>query len=96
MSTLYITGNEEHTMHFNLHAGESFEEWNADVLDIKAQIRAINENLDAKFRRPHCLRWRQRVIKFVRQCGAGRSPKDILDALKSVELGVGVPVTKFD
>ena len=93
---LYITGVSEHTMAAEWKDSAEVQEWNGDVLSIKNFIKGINDNVhDDDLRRPLYLQWRAMVLKFGERWGAERVSQDTKNALKSVEVGVGVAVTKW-
>ena len=95
MAGLYHTGVAEHTMNLQFQNVAEGQEWGYEVLEIKAFIADIeNVDNDAQ-RRPLYIQWRGMVLKFAEHWGGHRVPRDIKDALNSVEVGVGLPTTNW-
>ena len=91
---LYVTGRDQDSMCFQAESSEAYSKWLEEMITIKEYIKWINETIhDDDLRRPHYLDWRKLVKTFGHIWGKDRVPKDIKDALKSVEEGVGVDVT---
>ena len=91
---LYITGKAKDTMIFKTKTSEDFTEWQKGMMEIKEFIRMINEMVhnDDK-RHPLYLHWRMMVKQFGATWGPDGVPQDIKEALKSVEVGLGVDIT---
>ena len=91
---IYFTGRPEDMMLFKMPNSVEYFEWQKGMIEIKEFIRMINETVhDDDKHRPLYLHWRTMVTQFGAKWGPDEVPRDIKDALKSVEEGVGVDIT---
>ena len=94
-NVLYTTYIPDDTVRYAFSSVEQYKKWFAVVNKIKYVIEEITEKGDMDDDKRYD-EWISLVYKFREEYGSAYVPKDIRRALKSVEVGLGRPITEFD